>query len=176
MNNSIDLLRIMLIIAVATLSVACSSPETNSGQSMSDASLKEHLRALENRMMQAVADRDSIAMSDLIGEDFLLTSSESSGYLMPKKRYVTGSMNPDVLQVDSFQFHDFNIRFINGRNTAIVHCRIDWKSTYRGKSWNADFIMTDVWTLRDGTWKIVARHSSYPRDTYQLNNSPTGDS
>lgn len=158
-----NLLPILFIIFVGLISCGKSDESINTNQEKT----KYHLIELENRMMQAVLDRDSLAMDSLIGEDFLLTSSESSGYLMPKIQYVTGSMNSEVLQVDSFRFHDFNVRVFSDRNTAIVHNRIDWKSTYRGKRWDADFLMTDVWMKREGQWKIVARHSSYPRSYFR---------
>ena len=157
-----NLLPILLIIFVCLISCGRSDESIDTNQEK----IKSHLIKLENQMMQAVMDRDSVAMDSLIGEDFLLTSSESNGFLMPKQQYVTGSMNSEVLQVDLFRFYDFRVRVFPDRNTAIVHNRIDWKSTYRGKRWDADFLMTDVWMKRGGKWKIVARHSSYPREYF----------
>ena len=116
-----NLLPILLITFVCLTSCGQSDESTNTNQE----EIKNHLIQLENQMMQAVMDRDSVAMDSLISEDFLLTSSESSGFLMPKKQYVTGSMKSEVLQVDSFRFHDFNVRVFPDRITAIAHNRID---------------------------------------------------
>jgi hypothetical protein len=44
----------------------------------------------------------------------------------------------------------------------IVRSILDWESEYRGKPWNAKFVMSDVWIRRATGWKLVARHSSYP--------------
>ncbi len=79
--------------------------------------------------------------------------------MLDKRQYIDGGLN--LVKVESFRFHDFKFRIFG--DTAIVNCRIDWKSTWNGQPWNSDFLMTDVWLKqKDGSWRIVARHSTYP--------------
>ena len=99
-------------------------------------------------------------MNFVLDDSFLLTSSDSNGEFLNKQQYIWGATNPDMLKVISYKLYDYNISVYN--NTAILRCRIDWKSTFRGKPWNASFLNTDVFIFKKGHWKIVSRHSSYP--------------
>jgi ketosteroid isomerase-like protein len=110
-------------------------------------------------MMEAFARGDKAVLERLLADDFVLTSATSAGELLTKRQYIDGGLN--LVKVESFRFHDFKIRSFG--DTAIVNCRIDWKSTWNGQPWSADFLMTDVWRKhRDNHWRIVTRHSSYP--------------
>ncbi len=116
--------------------------------------------SLSNLFFELVKNRDSARLNKIIHPDFLLTSSESNGEFLNKRKYVAGIMLPEILTVEYFRLHDFVIRFYGA--TAIVSCRIDWKSNYKGKPWSSDFLNTDIWVLESNNWMIVHRHSSYP--------------
>lgn len=119
---------------------------------------------LEDRLMQAVMDRDREGMEALLGEDYLLTSSDSNGRLINKANYIAGSMNADVLEAKSFEFLALSAQMVR-EDVAIVRSQLDWESTYRGAPWNAAFLMTDLWSREaDGQWHLISRHSSYPAD------------
>lgn len=122
--------------------------------------LARELIQLEREMMVAVRDHDRDVLERVIADDFLLTSSESNGPLAPKQAYIRTAMDEKLLTVDSFRFHDFRIRVYG--DVALVHSRLDWRSTFLGQPWISDFLMTDVWVRRDGRWQIVSRHASYP--------------
>lgn len=112
---------------------------------------------VENEMMQAFQEHDRLALDRIIGSEFLLTSPTSNGHQIDKQQYIDGGL--DLPRIDSFRFHDFRIRLFE--STAIVDCRLDWKSAWGGTLWDTNFVMTDVWHRTGGDWQIVSRHSSY---------------
>jgi len=125
-----------------------------------DAPLANLFYELENRMMNAFKEGDKEILEQIIGDEFVLTSATSKGEQIRKRGYIDGGLN--LVKVESFRFHDLKVQTFD--NAAIVTCRIDWKSTWSGKRWDADFLMTDVWVKRDNKWQIVNRHSSYPAE------------
>lgn len=144
----------MVALALAMISLAAPARAQ-------DSAVVRPLIEREHAMMRAVQERDSATLDLVIGDEFTLTSSESSGQMLRKPGYITGSLDSSVLAVDSFRFHDFDIDLYG--EVAVVRSRLDWESTYRGQRWSSDFLKTDVWIRRDGRWQIVTRHSSHPR-------------
>ena len=67
---------------------------------------------LETDLMDAVVSRDRKTMERLFSDSFKLTSSDSSGAIMLKSGYISGSMNPDILTALSYEFKDFSIEEI----------------------------------------------------------------
>ncbi len=45
-------------------------------------------------------------------------------------------------------------------DTAVVHSRYSQVASYQHVSLSNAFRLTDVWTRADGTWRVMARHSS----------------
>lgn len=123
--------------------------------------LYREVLGLENRMMTAFAAGDRGTLDRIIGDEFILTSATSSGDLIGKVGYIAEGIR--MIVVESFRFHDVRVRRIG--DLALVYSRIDWRSSWNGKPWNADFLLTDVWLRRHGAWQIVSRHSSYPGST-----------
>ena len=120
-----------------------------------------YFRNLEEKLMSAVMERNQTVMEMMIGDDYLLTSSDSNGGLIGKTGYIAGSMDPSILTAEGFEFTSLSVQEIDD-DAVIVRSQLDWQSTYRGRPWNAEFLMTDVWVLRSGQWKLISRHSSYP--------------
>ena len=147
-NCFIAAIVIMLSVRPAACCAAALSTDQRSEQELS---------SLENEMMEAFKRGDKATLERLLAEEFILTSATSKGELLNKRQYIGGLQ---AIRVESFRFHDFTFRFFG--DAAIINCRIDWKSTWNGRDWSADFLMTDVWIKRHGRWQIVTRHSSYP--------------
>jgi hypothetical protein len=100
-------------------------------------------------------------MEAMLADGYLLTSSDSDGALLNKTQYINGAMNPNILHTDGFEFLELSAQPL-GDDVAIVRSRLDWRSTYRGKPWNAAFLMSDIWQREGDVWRLVSRHSSYP--------------
>ena len=45
-------------------------------------------------------------------------------------------------------------------DTGVVHSRYSQVASYEHVSLSNAFRLTDVWTRADGTWRVIARHSS----------------
>lgn len=123
--------------------------------------LDNHFLKLEQRLMTAVVERDRENMDAMIGNDYLLTSSDSNGAFLSKAQYISGAMSPDLLTAEGFEFKQLQVQKIDDQ-AVIVRSQLDWRSNYRGRPWNAEFLMTDIWVLRDDRWQLISRHSSYP--------------
>jgi len=114
--------------------------------------------ALTESWSAAARDRDVAALERVLADDFLFTSSLSSGSLQTRKQYIDFVTN--VLAIHSFSFSDFRVRRWPG--AAVVHSRYHQLGTILGEKWPAEFLLTDVWIETDGVWRAVARHSSQP--------------
>ena len=116
---------------------------------------------LEKDLMTAVMNRDQPTMERLLADEYQLTSSDSSGTLIGKRAYILGVLDEALLKVEGFEFKSLSAQQLTS-DVVIVRCVLAWRSTYRGKPWNADFLITDVWLQKDKQWRLVSRHSSYP--------------
>ena len=121
----------------------------------------ESFRTLEQELMTAVMHRDAPTMRRLMAQNFLLTSSDSDGALLGKEAYIRGALDPKILNVTGFRFVCLSVQPVD-ENVVIVRSTLHWASTYQGRPWNADFLMTDVWNRSGSGWQLVSRHSSYP--------------
>jgi hypothetical protein len=65
------------------------------------------------------------------------------------------------LDVRAFTCKELQVQMAS-QKVAVVRSILHWESTYRGKPWNADFLMSDVWIAADNRWQLIYRHSSYP--------------
>jgi ketosteroid isomerase-like protein len=118
----------------------------------------ERIRALTEEWSAAARDRDRPTLERLISEDFIFTSSLSSGGIQTRAQYIAFIMN--VLAIETFSFSDFRVR--QWGTTAVVHARYHQLGTILGQRWPAEFLLTDVWIESGGAWHAVTRHSSKP--------------
>ena len=58
----------------------------------------------------------------------------------------------------SFAYEEMDVDVFG--DTAVVHSRYSQVASYRHVSLSNVFRLTDVWSRADGTWRVVARHSS----------------
>ncbi len=115
-------------------------------------------RALTERWSAAAQARDVPGLETILADDFLFTSSLSSGGLQSRRQYVDFITN--VLRIESFRFSDFRVR--RWGSAVVVHSRYHQLGSVLGDSWSAEFLLTDVWIEQGGEWRAVARHSSQP--------------
>lgn len=152
--------RKMVFVLLFFVSASTSLQAQSNGKLNNDDPIAVQLIEISNTFFEALKERNSTYLNKVIHDDFSLTSSDSNGEYLNKTMYVTGSMRPEIIEVHEFHLTDFVIRVYE--NTAIVQSRIDWKSMYRGKPWNANFLNTDVFIKEGSDWKVVHRHTSYP--------------
>jgi hypothetical protein len=116
------------------------------------------LRALSDEWSDAARLRDRATLERLLSDDFVFTSSISSGGLQTRAQYLAFIMN--VLEIEACSFSDFRVR--QWGSAAIVHARYHQLGAILGERWPAEFLLTDVWIESEGVWRVVTRHSSQP--------------
>jgi Domain of unknown function (DUF4440) len=93
----------------------------------------------------------------MLGDEFTLTSSLSSGELMSKSLWLSGAVSTHACE--AFHFDHIDVRVYG--ETALANVWYYQKATVRGSDWSGNFLMSDLWVRRDGRWQVVARHASW---------------
>jgi len=114
------------------------------------------LLALERKWMGALQQRDASALSQLISEDFILVSPRLNVAAGDREKYFQHAMRD--LSLTSYDFEGLTVR-LYGR-AAVVSGRLRQSASVAGEDWGGDYLFTDVWVSRDGTWQVVSRHTS----------------
>jgi ketosteroid isomerase-like protein len=148
----------LTIIAALIASVSLSLAQTNepaTGSQSAPVKTEQTLQALEREWANAVVRRDVETISRIQADDFEFT--DPSGQIWTKARALE-FIRAGRLQIDSFEMNEFRIRIYG--DAAVVNFRVVWN----GKSGDNDISgpqrMTDVFVLRDGSWRCVSSHTT----------------
>ncbi len=124
----------------------------------------EEFERLEIAWAEALSRKDVVALDRLVAPEFLVTGVGSS------LDDPVGGRTDWLQAVDKYpwplhQVTDVRIA-VAAPETVVVKCV--WSGHYPPESLTPQggvvrLLITDVWTLRDGEWKVVARHTSLPR-------------
>jgi ketosteroid isomerase-like protein len=117
--------------------------------------VEHELRALEQKLMDAVRDRDMVALEQLVGVDFTLTTGRPGAEVRSRAEWMHITDTAYVL--DSFSFEELHIQVYSG--CAVVRSRFTQEGSMDGSPRNSTFLMTDVWIGTSGKWKLQARHA-----------------
>lgn len=110
---------------------------------------------LETKWMNGWKNKDLQTCSEILGDDFTLASSLSTGELMTKAQWL-GAL--DRYHCKSFQINKLTVKSYG--NVAIVTVWFYQEADVNGKDWNGDFLLTDVW-VKNNNWQVVTRHASW---------------
>jgi ketosteroid isomerase-like protein len=143
-----------VMIAGVSLSIAqTNAPATGSQPAVAKAD--QTLQALEREWANAVVQRDVETISRIQADEFEFT--DPAGQIWTKTRELD-FIKSGRLQIDSFEMTEFRIRIYG--DAAVVNFRVVWN----GKSGDNDISgaqrMTDVFVLRDGSWRCVSSHTT----------------
>jgi ketosteroid isomerase-like protein len=94
-------------------------------------------------------------MDSLLDDDFIITVEDGSTFSKPG--YIAHNGNSTV-HVDISEMSDLKVR-VHG-NTAVVTGAYHERGTDRGKPYEDDDRLTDVWMNVNGRWRLVASHYS----------------
>ena len=106
--------------------------------------------------MQTVEDRDMEALERLVATEFRFMAVNL--YPEPMRRDQWMDAAREGYTIVSFAFESMDIE-VSG-DAAVVHSRYSQVASYEHVSLSNAFRLTDVWTRADGTWRVMARHSS----------------
>ena len=117
---------------------------------------REELARLQQAWMQAVEDRDMEALERIVAPEFRFMAIHL--YPEPMRREQWMDAAREGYTIVSFAFESMDID-VSG-HMAVVHSRYSQVASYEHVSLSNAFRLTDVWTRADGTWRVMARHSS----------------
>ncbi len=103
----------------------------------------------------AVQQRDRQAAERVLADDYALVLVHPAPATMPRDRWL------EVLEdyiVHSYSVLEQSVARSDG--LAAVLSKVDMRATVLGEDRSGVFVISDVWRLRDGEWRVWRRHSS----------------
>jgi hypothetical protein len=140
------------VLAAMPLLTACGGGGSDGGSiggaaRLLDPEFEASIIDLEIAWTDAVRTEDEAALDTLLADDFTLAGAEPDARLMPKRIYIQDAA---PLAADAFEFERPVVRKYG--DVVIVNGALTGGS--------ATIAVTDVFVLRDGRWRAVARHTS----------------
>ena len=107
-------------------------------------------------MNQAQVDRDSAAISTMIGDHFVNT--EFNGEVSNQGKFLADFADPPKFKPSLMNIQNVEVEMYG--TTAVVTGDYHTKGTSRGKLYEHLGRFTDTWVYEEGKWLCVASHSS----------------
>ncbi len=124
---------------------------------MANDAVELELVELSNGLADAVIRRDFPALERILGEEFVLIVPDRPTSQDRIERTQWLSL-VNVITAQSYRHDDFLIRIYG--DVMVATSRYEQQANYGGIERSGKFVLTDVWTKRDGRWQLVLRHSS----------------
>ena len=116
--------------------------------------LRAEIARLEHNFMEAVRTCDAAMLESLVGREFTFTSATTG--VMPRAAWLGSALADYAIEWFEFERVDVDLH----GHVAVVNARYAQRAVWAGEPLAFTFLFTDVWVSRDGSWQIVARHSS----------------
>ena len=117
---------------------------------------RAELARLQKAWMQAVEDPDIEALERIVAPEFRFMAIHLGPEPITREQWMDAAR--EGYTIVSFAFESMDID-VSG-DTGVVHSRYSQVASYQHISLSNAFRLTDVWTRADGTWRVMARHSS----------------
>lgn len=104
---------------------------------------------------RCIAERDVPAADLVLDPGYALVLVQPVPTVVPKERWL--ATLPDYV-VHSYDVQERLID-IDGDTAAVLH-RAEMNATVSGADRSGVFIVSDIWRLRDGHWRVWKRHST----------------
>jgi ketosteroid isomerase-like protein len=117
---------------------------------------RAELAQLQQDWMRAVQERDMDRLEEIVSDGFRFTAIHLNPEPMTRDQWMAAAR--EGYTIVSFAYERMDIDVFG--ETAIVHARYSQVASYRHTSLSNVFRLTDVWSRQDGSWRVVARHSS----------------
>jgi uncharacterized protein (TIGR02246 family) len=114
-------------------------------------SIEETLMQLERDWSQSEVKKDTAAFAKIVADDWVLIDYTGRPV---NKTQALADLKSGGYTVQSQVLSDLKVRILG--TTAVVTGRDTETSTEKGKSSVGTFAWTDVFTMRDGRWQLVA--------------------
>jgi len=121
-----------------------------------EAQIEKRILELEQRLMEALKQRDSAALKHLLADDFMLAGVNIPGSQPDKTRFIEWAQKK--LELKSYNVQKTTVRVYP--TTAVVTTNYKRQASIAGSPTDGDFIVTDVWVKRGKLWQAVSHHIS----------------
>jgi hypothetical protein len=118
--------------------------------------LAGELRALEERFMTAVAERDADFLERHLGDEFTLVTGRPGHETRGRAEWL--EVMATAYEISSFRFDGFEV--LDYGDVGVVRSRYSQEAVMAGADRSQAYLMTDVWHRRDGRFQLVSRHIS----------------
>jgi ketosteroid isomerase-like protein len=117
---------------------------------------RAELARLQDAWMQAVADRDMETLERIVAPEFRFMAVHLAPEPMTREQWMEAARDGYTIVSFAYESKDIDV----SGDMAVVHARYSQVASYQHVSLSNVFRLTDVWTRADGTWRVIARHSS----------------
>jgi len=117
---------------------------------------REALARLQEEWMSAMQRREADRLDELVAPEFVFTAIHIDPEPMSREAWMGAAMGG--YSISSFYYDEMNV--VVAGDAAVVHSRYSQIASFNGRNLSSMFRLTDVWSRREGTWQVVARHSS----------------
>jgi ketosteroid isomerase-like protein len=114
------------------------------------------LARLQEDWMRAVQERDMDRLEEIVGDGFRFMAVHLGPEPMNRAQWLAAAR--EGYTIVSFAYEQMDVDVFG--DTGIVHSRYSQVAGYETTGLSNVFRLTDVWSRHDGTWRVVARHSS----------------
>ena len=140
--------------------LACSLALGCAGPALSDADAdawEQKVRAAEERHRKAFFANDEATIDSIIADDFVVNSPQNR---IIEKRELLGMVKRGILAISTFEQKIENIRRFGDIAVVMGEDRVVYATPSPAAGLTHRRRFTDLWQLRDTTWRFVARQAS----------------
>jgi len=106
---------------------------------------------------RCIEQRDQDAAADVLDQSYALVLVQPVRAVIPRERWLANL--PDYV-VHSYDVQErISDIDIDGACAAVLH-RAHMRATVNGVERSGVFVISDIWRLRDGYWRVWRRHST----------------
>jgi ketosteroid isomerase-like protein len=117
---------------------------------------RAELAKREEEWMSRMQARDMDRLEELVAPGFRFTATHLNPEPMTREQWMGAAR--DGYTIISFAFEHMDIDVFG--DTGVIHARYSQVASYQHTPLSNVFRLTDVWSRGDGTWRVIARHSS----------------
>lgn len=114
--------------------------------------IERELARLEQSWMEAVQRKDTGALERILAPEYAYTASGQGRWTREGWLETVA-----IYDIHRFEFAEIDVRPYG--DVAVVLARYRQDASVGGVARSGEFLITDVWVTRNGSWQVVARSS-----------------
>lgn len=146
MKTSLPLVAVSLTLSLSAPTLAQDAAKTSKA-----------VLAAERQWFDAVVKRDGVALDRAMASEYVSVNLDGSAG--NKSQSVSGFTGGTVTYL-KIETSEEKVLPLDSANAAVVSGISTWKTKYNGQTSTGRMRHTEVWTMRDGRWQVVAWHGT----------------